>query len=247
MCSCVWRRWAPSGIWNLHRKDSASICLEQQSSSVQPPPPPPNTYLHPNPPTPPNPPSSPPPLLLLSISELWDWTLLLWNPSEEKSKHLKINTQWSDRTSLVGIVHCPTTTENDRGIYSLEQFWKSSWKKHAWRCAGVFFQAVGPWYAKERWPDDLVLTEGIWNRRSIRGEAELSWRNVNLEDVTRVLRTCAIRRDFEKTSERQGGVHMGFPERIYTILNWSELNRAIKFITRNIQGRGGVFKVMVFK
>ena len=203
-------------------------------------------HLHPNPPTP------HPPILPTTLTVIvYKWIVGLDSAAVEPFGR-KEQTPWNQHAVVWqnlsgGDGHCPTASENDRGIYSLEQFWKSSWKKHAWCCAGVFFQAGGPWYAKECWPDDLVLTEGIWNRRSIRGEAELSGRNVNLEDVTRVLRTCAIRRDFEKTSERQGGAHMGFPKRICTILNWTELNWAFKFIRRNIQGRGGVFKVMVFK
>lgn len=39
---------------------------------------------------------------------------------------------------------------------------------------GSLFQTEAPWYAKERWPDGFVMTEGIWNRRV--SEEERIWR-----------------------------------------------------------------------
>ena len=51
------------------------------------------------------------------------------------------------------------------------------------------FQTVGPWYAKVCWPGDFVSTE--LKETSVRGRTKLSGRNINLEDVGKVLRTSA--------------------------------------------------------
>ena len=58
---------------------------------------------------------------------------------------------------------------------------------------GSLFQTVRPWYEKDSWPDDLVLTEGIWN--FVRWRTNLLLSNKSLEDFSKVMRTRHQKQD----------------------------------------------------
>ena len=60
-------------------------------------------------------------------------------------------------------------------IIIIQEFYKApTLSLKALTLCGSLLQTVGPWYAKVRWPVDIVLTDWIWN--SVREGTKLSGR-----------------------------------------------------------------------